>query len=114
MREKITIKFKGNTDDITMVSDSITIYDTTAGTTIIQATGYATREISTDIIELISLEYEQDKTTDKTKDIEETLDKLYEILRTVDNIWTHLATITDECHDLMDDITEVTNEIEVM
>jgi len=114
MREKITIKFKGNTDDIIMVSDSISTYDTTAGTTIIQASGYATREISTDIIKSISLEYMQDKTTDKTKDTEETLDKMNEILRTVDNIWACLSDITDECRDLMDDITAVINEIEVM
>lgn len=46
------------------------------------------------------------------KDIEETLDKLYEILRTVDNLCACLTDMADECYDLMDDITEVSNKLE--
>ena len=115
MREKITVKFyDDNIDDIVMVSDSVSIYETTEGTTSIFATGYVPRQIPTDTIKSISLEYEQDKSADKTKDTEETLDKLNEIFRTVEKIWTCLADITDECSDLRGDITAVINEIEVM
>ncbi len=48
------------------------------------------------------------------KDIDEILDKLYERFRTVESLSAQLDDLSDECYDLLDDITEVTNEIEVM
>lgn len=109
-REKVTVKFYDGRDDIIIVSDSISIYDTTEGTTIIKSQGYIDRVIPSDNIKSISLEHLQDK----TKDTEETLDKLNEILSTANNIWVRLSDITDECNDLTCDITRAINEIEVM
>jgi len=109
-REKITVKFHDGRDDIIMVSDSISIYDTTEGTTIIKSQGYVDRVIPSDNIKSISLEHIQDKMCDKK--INEILVKLGDVKGELLELANRLDAMEYKCDDLADDIRVIEKDLE--
>lgn len=109
-REKVTVKFYDGRDDIIMVSDSISIYDTTEGTTIIKSQGYVDRVIPSDNIKSISLEHIQDKMCDKK--INEILDKLFDVRRELLGLANRLDAMEYKCDDLSSDIIAIEKDLE--
>lgn len=109
-REKVTVKFHDDRDDIIMVSDSISIYDTTEGTTIIKSQGYVDRVIPSDNIKSISLEHLKDKMCDKK--INEILVKLGDVRGELVELANRLEVMEYKCIDLADDMVVIENDLE--
>lgn len=105
-REKVTVKFHDGRDDIIMVSDSISIYDTTEGTTIIKSQGYVDRVIPSDNIKSISLEHLQDKT------LEGTLDRLHIITKAIDELSHSLYDMSCDCDEFIKHLKVIANDLE--